>query len=102
MIPSVGIGMRSHQGYHGVDLSIQGGALGEVYYISAKALYLNYPTQKNFYFGVGAGLWETSVIFFPSLEQEIGYEWSNTFIQLEIAEILGIIPVPTLSFGLGF
>jgi len=120
--PGIGLGYRQH-GKHGfnMDFSVYKYERN-AHSLYGKGHYLFYPKIDHFYLGCGAGCVgayigifspPTEYIVLPTLEGMVGYEWKSegfsTFLQLEASAIFTeyrvhyrILPLPSLSFGIGF
>ena len=121
IFPGLGVGYRSHASRHGWDIDLTAFSYWELgFSLYGKGHYLFYPTQKNFYLGIGPGViggWISvyfaglkiydGVFIKPTLEGILGFEWntekSPLFLQLELGGSYGNIRFyPALSFGAGF
>jgi hypothetical protein len=119
-----GIGYRWHRDKHGVDLSVNFSSILIDNWVSAKALYLQYPwyaQHRYFYWGAGAGFIHEEFLLpqpiagcsktnYPSLEGLVGYEFNaekkiKYFLQLGVSVPMtkDAFPfLPALAFGVGF
>jgi|GEM_PF-5402291 len=119
----MGVGYRWHREKHGFDLSVNLSSILIDNWVSAKAVYLQYPwyaQHRYFYWGVGAGFIHDELLLptlhgcsktnYPSLEGLVGYEFNTDkkikyFLQLGVSVPMNkdAIPfLPALAFGVGF
>ena len=110
--PMLGLGVRTQQGKHALDVSASFLSL-DIFH--AKGQYLIYPNQNGFYLGAGLGmLKEVESIrgITGSAEGALGYQWDTSTNKHVFFEVNGIVPFqksdvvsrvwPGLSLGFGF